>query len=77
MSHIEIKGTVVKSLPGRSFEVEITVGQTVRNIIGALKGKMYMNKISVVPGDEVKVELSPYDLSKGFISERIDNKVKV
>lgn len=74
-NHIELKGTVTKSLPGRNFEVEVQAGKTLQKVICAMKGKLYKNKISVVPGDEVKVELSQYDLTKGFIAQRVNKKV--
>lgn len=64
---IETKGVVVELLPAGSFKVRLENGQ---EILGFLSGKMRMNKIRILPGDEVKVEMTPYDLSKGRIIYR-------
>jgi len=64
---IEMKGLVVELLPAGSFKLKLENGQ---EIIGYLSGKMRMNKIRISQGDEVKVELTPYDLSKGRITYR-------
>jgi translation initiation factor IF-1 len=64
---IEAKGTVEESLPGGKFKINLENGQTIR---GHLSGKMRMHRIRVMPGDEVKVEMSPYDLTKGRIVYR-------
>ncbi len=65
--YIEVRGEVEELLPGAKFKITLENGQA---IIGHLSGKMRMNRIRLLPGDEVKVELSPYDLSKGRIVYR-------
>jgi translation initiation factor IF-1 len=64
---IEVVGTVLENLPGAKFKVQITNGQVIE---GHLSGKMRVNKIRIIPGDSVKVEMSPYDLTKGRIIYR-------
>ncbi len=64
---IEMRGTVVELLPSAQFKILLENGQS---ILGHLSGKMRMNRIRILPGDEVKVEMSPYDLTKGRIVYR-------
>jgi len=64
---IEMRGKVLELLPAGSFKVKL---ENEQEILGYLSGKMRMNKIRLSPGDEVKVELTPYDLSKGRIVYR-------
>ena len=64
---IEIEGTVVEALPNTNFKVELENGH---QILAHISGKLRMNYIKILPGDKVKVELSPYDLSKGRITWR-------
>lgn len=64
---IEQEGEVVESLPNAQFRVRLENGH---EILGLLSGKMRMHFIKILPGDRVKVELSPYDLSKGRITYR-------
>ena len=64
---IEMRGTVEELLPSASFKRKLENGQT---ILGHLSGKMRMNRIRILPGDDVKVEMSPYDLTKGRIVYR-------
>ena len=66
-SAIEQEGVIVETLPNAMFKVELENGQV---IIAHISGKMRMNYIKILPGDRVKVEMSPYDLSKGRISFR-------
>ena len=61
---IEVEGTVVESLPNTNFKVELENGH---QILAHISGKLRMNYIKILPGDKVKVELSPYDLTKGRI----------
>ena len=61
---IEIEGTVVESLPNAQFKVELPNGH---QILAHISGKLRMNFIRILPGDKVKVELSPYDLTRGRI----------
>lgn len=64
---IEIEGTVVESLPNTNFKVELENGH---QILAHISGKLRMNYIKILPGDKVKVELSPYDLNRGRITWR-------
>lgn len=61
---IEIDGVVIEALPNAQFSVELENGY---KILAHLSGKLRMNYIRILPGDSVKVELSPYDLTKGRI----------
>lgn len=62
---IEVEGIVKEALPNTMFRVELKNGGHV--IMAHLSGKMRKHYIRIVPGDSVKVELSPYDLDKGRI----------
>jgi len=66
---IEKRGRVVKTLPNATFKIE-PVDDDGPEIIGHLSGKMRYHHIKILPGDEVKVELSPYDESRGRIVYR-------
>ena len=65
---IELTGKVVEALPNTQFRVELENGHV---IIAHMSGKMRKNYIRLVPGDKVRVELTPYDLTKGRISFRL------
>jgi translation initiation factor IF-1 len=65
---IEAEGTVTEAMPNALFRIELDNGQI---ILGHLSGKMRLHYIKVIPGDRVKIELSPYDLSKGRIVHRL------
>ncbi len=65
---IEVKGEVLEMMPGASFKVRL---ENEHEILAHLSGKMRMNKIRLSPGDRVKVEISPYDLTKGRITFRL------
>ena len=67
--NIEITGVVTESLGNSMFRVELDGPGTL--IIAQLSGKMRKFSIRVLPGDKVKVELSPYDLTRGRISARL------
>lgn len=64
---IELEGTVTEALPNAMFKVELENGHT---ILAHISGKMRMHYIKILPGDKVRVEMSPYDLSKGRIAFR-------
>ena len=64
---IELEGTIVETLPGTQFKVQLQNGH---QIIAHVAGKMRKHFIRIVPGDSVTVELTPYDLSKGRITYR-------
>ena len=66
-SAIEKEGTIIEALSNAMFRVELDSGHI---IIAHISGKMRMHYIKILPGDKVKVEMSPYDLSKGRISFR-------
>lgn len=63
-SAIEQDGTIVEALSNAMFRVELENGH---QIIAHISGKMRMHYIKILPGDKIKVEMSPYDLSKGRI----------
>ncbi|MBU1076551.1 MAG: translation initiation factor IF-1 [Spirochaetes bacterium] len=64
---IEVEGKVLETLPNAMFKVEIENGHVV---LAHISGKMRMHYIRILPGDQVTVELSPYDLSRGRITYR-------
>lgn len=66
---IEAQGKVLEALPNALFKVVLDNGH---EILGHISGKMRMNRIKILPGDTVTVELTPYDLSKGRISRRLN-----
>lgn len=61
---IEMEGTIVEKLPNAMFKVELENGH---EVLAHISGKLRMNFIRILPGDKVKIELSPYDLNKGRI----------
>ncbi|HAF50230.1 MAG: Translation initiation factor IF-1 [Synergistales bacterium 54_24] len=64
---IEVRGKVLEPLPSAMFRVELQNGH---RILAHVSGKMRMHFIRILPGDEVLVQLSPYDLSRGRIVYR-------
>ena len=67
---IEQEGIVKEALPNAMFRVELENGHV---ITAHIAGKMRMNYIRILPGDKVKLEMSPYDLTKGRITYRYKN----
>ena len=65
---IEVEGTVVEPLPNAMFRVQLDNGH---KVLAHISGKMRMHYIRILSGDRVKVELSPYDLTRGRITYRI------
>jgi translation initiation factor IF-1 len=65
---IEVEGTVIEPLPNTMFAVELENGH---RVLAHISGKLRMNFIRILPGDRVRVELSPYDLSRGRITYRL------
>ena len=61
---IEVMGTVVETLPNAMFRVELENGH---EVLAHISGKMRKYFIRILPGDKIKIELSPYDLSRGRI----------
>ena len=64
---IEVEGTVVEALPNTNFKVELENGH---QVLAHISGKLRMNYIKILPGDKVKLELSPYDLNRERITWR-------
>jgi len=65
---IEMQGEVLELMPAASFKVALENGH---EILAHLSGKMRMNRIRLLPGDKVKLQISPYDLTKGRITYRM------
>jgi translation initiation factor IF-1 len=61
---IEVEGSILEALPNAMFRVEIAPGKIV---LAHISGRMRMHYIKILPGDRVKLELSPYDLTRGRI----------
>lgn len=61
---LEMQGEVIELLPATSFKVKLENGH---EILAHLSGKMRLHRIRILPGDQVKLEISPYDLTKGRI----------
>jgi translation initiation factor IF-1 len=66
-----MEGTVTESLPNAMFRVKL---DNEFNVLAHISGKIRRNYIKILPGDRVKVELTPYDLTKGRITYRLRNK---
>jgi translation initiation factor IF-1 len=65
---IKKEGRVIEALPNAFFKVVLSDG---KEIMGFLSGKMRMNRITILPGDKVTLEVSPYDEGKGRIVYRL------
>ena len=65
---IEIEGTSLESMPNAMFRVKLENGH---EILAHISGKIRKNFIRILPGDRVKVEMTPYDLTKGRITFRL------
>ena len=65
---IELEGKILDALPGAMFKVEL---ENKHQILAYVSGKMRTHFIRILPGDKVKVEVSPYDLTKGRITYRL------
>ncbi len=64
---VEMKGEVLELMPAATFKVLL---ENSHEILAHLSGKMRMNRIRLLPGDKVKVQMSPYDLTKGRVTFR-------
>ncbi|RPI19963.1 MAG: translation initiation factor IF-1 [Acidobacteria bacterium] len=64
---IEVMGTVIETLPNAMFKVQLENGH---QVLAHISGKMRKHFIRILPGDKIKVELSPYDLTRGRIVYR-------
>ncbi len=67
---IEVQGIVTKALPNAMFMVSAELGEGKQNVLCTIAGKMRKYYIRILPGDQVTVELSPYDLARGRITYR-------
>ena len=67
---IEVIATVIEPLPNAMFRVELDNGH---KVLAHISGKIRKNFIKILPGDRVRVELTPYDLTRGRITYRIKN----
>ena len=67
---IQMQGEIVDNLPNATFRVKLENGHMV---LGHISGKMRMHYIKILPGDRVRVDMSPYDLTKGRITFRYKN----
>lgn len=65
---IVMEGTIVKSLPNTHFTVELENGH---QVLAHISGRLRKNYIRILPGDRVRIELSPYDVTKGRITYRL------
>ena len=65
---IEAEGTVLESLPNVMFKIRLDNGH---EVLGHISGKMRKNYVRIMPGDRVRIELSPYDLERGRITWRL------
>ena len=65
---IEVEGEVVEALPSTMFRVQLEVGH---DVLARISGKMRKSYIRILPGDRVRLELSPYDLTRGRITFRL------
>ncbi len=65
---IEIEGTIIESMPNAMFRVKLENGH---EILAHISGKIRKNFIRILPGDKVRVEMTPYDLSRGRITFRL------
>ncbi len=68
---IEVEGTIIEPLPNAMFKVELDNGH---KVLAHISGKMRMHFIKILPGDQVTVQLSPYDLTRGRVTYRSKNK---
>lgn len=66
----KVRGTVVETLPGTKFKIEIDLKGNKHIIMGHISGRMRMHYIKLQKGDEVELEMTPYDLTKGRITYR-------
>jgi translation initiation factor IF-1 len=64
---IEMQGVVLETLPNATFKVEL---ENKRQILAVISGRLRQNRIRILPGDKVLVEITPYDLTKGRVTYR-------
>jgi translation initiation factor IF-1 len=71
---IEAEGVVERANKGDLYAVVVSIGGVRRSVLAKRCGRMYEARIKVTPGDRVRVELSPYDLGRGRIVRRLDER---
>jgi len=67
---LKVRGKITEVLPGTKFKVAITLNEEEHEIFAYISGKMRMHYIKLIEGDEVEIEMSTYDLTKGRITYR-------
>ncbi len=70
-ANLVLEGEVVESLPNTTFRVKVEFNGTARELLCYLSGKMRKNYIKIIPGDKVKIEVTPYDKYRGRIIYRL------
>ncbi len=68
---IEAEGRVLQALPNTMFRLELEIGGKKHKVLAHISGRLRKHFIRILPGDMVRVELSPYDLSRGRITRRL------
>lgn len=72
---IELEGRVIEALPNAVFRVQIDTppgkDRPAQEVLAHIAGKLRINRIRILPGDRVRIELTPYDLSRGRITRRL------
>ncbi len=68
---IELEAKVTQALPNTMFRLEVDIGGKTHSVLGHISGRLRRNFIRILPGDKVRVELSPYDLTRGRITRRL------
>lgn len=68
---LEMDAKVVAALPNTMFRLEVDMGGKTHQVLGHISGKLRKHFIRILPGDTVRVELSPYDLNRGRIVRRL------
>ncbi len=68
---IEVEAQVVQALPNTMFRLEFELGGKTHRVLGHISGRLRKHFIRILPGDKVRVELSPYDLTRGRITRRL------
>ncbi len=71
---IEFEGTVLEASRGDTYRVECVAGALRRTVLARRSGRMNFNRVRVVAGDRVRVEVSPYDTTRGRIVRRLDGE---
>ena len=67
---IQVEGIIKETLPNAMFRVEFEIGENTHEVLAHVSGKMRMHFIKILPGDVVKLDISPYDLTRGRITYR-------